>query len=127
MNPRELFILVSIALLAVISGIYIVIGPIIILGYADILQKKHTIKRNFPVVGDLRYLLEKVRPEIMQYFVETDTDGTPINRLFRSLIYQRAKKVNDTTPLGTRVDVFRAGYEWMDHSIYAKNHTLQAF
>jgi glutamate synthase domain-containing protein 2 len=121
MNPRELFILVSIALLAVISGIYIVIGPIIILGYADILQKKHTIKRNFPVVGDLRYLLEKVRPEIMQYFVETDTDGTPINRLFRSLIYQRAKKVNDTTPFGTRVDVYRAGYEWMDHSIYAKN------
>ena len=131
MNPRELFILVSIALLAAISGIYIVwepiiwslivIGPIIILGYADIFQKKHTIKRNFPVLGDLRYMLEKVRPEIMQYFVETDTDGTPINRLFRSLIYQRAKKVNDTAPFGTRVDVYRAGYEWMDHSIYAKN------
>ena len=133
MKPRETFILLSIVLLAIIAGIYLVwrpiiwgllvIGPLIILGYADIFQKKHTIKRNFPVVGDLRYLLEKVRPEIMQYFVETDTDGTPINRLFRSLIYQRAKKVNDTSPFGTRMDVYRAGYEWMDHSIYAKQYS----
>jgi len=114
MKPREIFIFVSIVLITTIIGLYIVwkpiiwslivIGPIIILGYVDIFQKKHTIKRNFPVLGDLRYLLEKIRPEIMQYFVETDTDGTPINRLFRSLIYQRAKKVNDTTPFGTRVD-----------------------
>jgi len=56
----------------------------------------------------------------MQYFVETDTEGTPINRIFRSLIYQRSKGVNDTTPFGTKVDVYRIGYEWMDHSIYAK-------
>lgn len=132
MKPREIFIILSIVLLAIIVGIYtvwkpiiwslIIIGPIIILGYTDIFQKKHTIKRNFPVLGDLRYMLEKVRPEIMQYFVETDVDGTPINRLFRSLIYQRSKKVNDTAPFGTRMDVYRAGYEWMDHSIYAKNN-----
>ena len=88
MKPRETFILLSIVLLVIIAGIYLVwrpiiwgllvIGPLIILGYADIFQKKHTIKRNFPVVGALRYLLEKVRPEIMQYFVDTDTDRTPI-------------------------------------------------
>lgn len=58
----------------------------------------------------------------MQYFVETDTEGAPINRMFRSLIYQRAKKVNDTTPFGTQMDVYRAGYEWLDHSLYAINH-----
>jgi glutamate synthase domain-containing protein 2 len=133
MKIREKFILVSIVLLTLITITYIVwkpviwslviFGPLIILGYSDIFQKKHTIKRNFPVLGDLRYLLEKVRPEIMQYFVETDTDGTPINRQFRSLIYQRAKNVNNTTPFGTRMDVYRAGYEWMDHSVYAKNYS----
>jgi len=132
MKNREIFILVSIVLLAAIAGIYtfwkpviwslILIGPIIILGYADIFQKKHTIKRNFPVFGNLRFLLEKARPEIMQYFVETNTEGRPVNRIFRNLIYQRAKKVIDTAPFGTQMDVYRAGYEWMDHSIYAKNH-----
>jgi glutamate synthase domain-containing protein 2 len=58
----------------------------------------------------------------MQYFVETNTEGRPINRLYRSLIYQRSKKVNDTTPFGTQMDVYESGYEWMDHSIYANNH-----
>ncbi len=132
MKNREIFILVSIVLLAVIAGIYtfwepvvwslILIGPIITLGYVDIFQKKHAIKRNFPVLGNLRFLLEKARPEIMQYFVETNTEGRPVNRIFRNLIYQRAKKVIDTAPFGTQMDVYRAGYEWMDHSIYAKNY-----
>lgn len=132
MKFREKFIVLSMIIIAAIAGVYtiwkpiiwslIVFAPIIIIGYVDFFQTKHTIKRNFPVIGNFRYLLEKIRPEIMQYFVETDTDGAPINRLFRSLIYQRSKKVNDTTPFGTQMDVYRAGYEWMNHSIYAKNH-----
>ena len=132
MKPRGIFVLVSIVLLVVIAGIYtfwepviwslIFFGPLIILGYIDIFQKKHAIKRNFPVLGNLRFLLEKARPEIMQYFVETNTEGRPVNRIFRNLIYQRAKKVIDTAPFGTQMDVYRAGYEWMDHSIYAKNY-----
>lgn len=97
-------------------------GPVILVGYLDIFQKKNTIRRNFPVLGNFRYLLEAIRPEIMQYFVETDTEGRPINRIFRSLIYQRAKHVIDTTPFGTQMDVYRNGYEWMDHSIYAKKY-----
>ena len=133
MKTREKFILISIFILAAIIGIYtiwepviwslILFVPVIIIGIADILQKKHTIRRNFPVLGNFRFLLEKIRPEIMQYFVETDTEGRPINRLFRTLIYERAKKVNDTTPFGTQMDVYRSGYEWMSHSIYAINHT----
>src|SRR5690554_4613194 len=91
------------------------------IGYFDILQRKHSIRRNFPVIGNLRFIFESIRPEIMQYFVETDTDGRPINRLDRSLIYQRAKKVNDTAPFGTQSNVYDIGYEWMDHSMYAKN------
>ena len=121
MKPREIFILLSILVVGGIAALYTVwrpiiwslifFGPLILIGYSDIFQTKHTIKRNFPVIGQLRYLLEKVRPEIMQYFVETDTDGRPINRLFRSLIYQRSKKVNDTAPFGTQMDVYRTGYE----------------
>ncbi len=132
MKVREAFIIISIVTLAIIGSISMVwkpilwslflFGSLILLGVSDILQKKHTIKKNFPIIGHGRYLLEKIRPEIMQYFVETDTDGAPINRMFRSLIYQRAKKVNDTTPFGTQMDVYRAGYEWLDHSLYAVNH-----
>ena len=93
--------------------------PIILLGFYDLSQKRQTILRNFPVLGHFRYMLEAIRPEIMQYFVETDTQGRPINRMFRSLIYQRAKDVTDTVPFGTQMDVYRSGYEWMDHSMYA--------
>ena len=130
MKVRDTFIILSIMLLttiAIVAQYYlpilwslIVIGPIVVIGYADILQKKHTIKKNFPVIGHFRYILEAIRPEIMQYFVETDTEGTPINRQLRSLIYRRSKKVNDTVPFGTQIDVYKTGYEWMDHSMYAK-------
>ncbi|MDA8692903.1 FMN-binding glutamate synthase family protein [Saprospiraceae bacterium] len=132
MKVRKIFIILSILILIAIAATSIVwkpilwslviIGPIILLGISDIIQTKHTIKRNFPVIGNFRYLLEKIRPEIMQYFVETDKEGSPINRLFRTLIYTRAKKVNDTTPFGTQMDVYRDGYEWMDHSVYAIHH-----
>ena len=131
MKPREIFIIISTLLLLLIAGVSIlwpsalwsllIVLPIVIIGWVDLLQRKHTIRRNFPVLGNFRYLLEKIRPEIMQYFVETDTQGRPIHRLFRSLIYQRAKKAIDTNPFGTQMNVYRSGYEWMEHSIYAKN------
>jgi len=91
------------------------------LGLYDITQTKHSILKNFPVIGHGRFLLESIRPEIMQYFVETDTEGRPFNRIFRSIIYQRSKGAIDTMPFGTQMNVYQAGYEWMDHSMYAKN------
>jgi glutamate synthase domain-containing protein 2 len=115
------FVYVSSTVLPGILWIYGLLIPLIILGYTDLLQKRHSIKRNFPIIGHLRYILEKVRPEIMQYFVETDTEGRPINRIFRSIIYQRSKNVNDTAPFGTQMDVYETGYEWMEHTIYAKS------
>ncbi|WP_373549359.1 FMN-binding glutamate synthase family protein [Haliscomenobacter sp.] len=130
MKPREIFIFSSIFMVILVSSVaffwrpilwsLVVLGPIIIIGIGDIVQKKQTIRNNFPVVGHFRYILEKFRPEIMQYFVETDTEGTPINRIFRSLIYQRAKNTTDTTPFGTKADVYRIGYECMAHSMYPK-------
>lgn len=131
MNVRQIFIILSIAvsaailLLGLISPyfllIFVVVAPVILIGVIDITQKRQSIRRNFPVIGNFRYMLEKVRPEIMQYFVETDTEGRPINRLFRSVIYQRAKRENSTSPFGTQWDVYHPGYEWIDHSVYAAN------
>jgi glutamate synthase domain-containing protein 2 len=127
---REIFIIMSIILLVGIAVIYsfwkpiiwslIVVGPLVLIGYYDIFQKKHAIRRNFPVIGNMRYLFEFLRPEIMQYFVETDTEGRPIDRLLRTMIYERSKKENDTTPFGTQMDVYQTGYEWLNHSIYIK-------
>lgn len=67
-------------------------GPFVLLGIYDMIQPKHSIVRNYPVFGRLRYFMENMRPKVYQYFVESDTNGTPYNRLNRSLIYQRAKK-----------------------------------
>src|SRR5690242_2590520 len=71
--------------------VLIVALPLLLLAIANIRQKKHAILRNFPVIGYLRYLLETVRPEIRQYFIESDLDGKPFNRRQRSIVYQRAK------------------------------------
>ena len=100
----------------------ILVVPLVYVAFRDIFSKEHAIRRNFPILGNLRYILEGVRPEIMQYFVETDTEGMPLNRIFRSLIYQRSKKVNSTAPFGTQMDTYKTGYEWMSHSVYCLSH-----
>lgn len=93
-------------------------GPLILLGFVDMFSTKHTIIRNYPIVGRFRYVMEELRPKIYQYFVESDTDGAPLNRMQRSMVYQRAKKVNDTVPFGTPFDVNQVGYEWINHSMF---------
>ena len=131
MSVRKLFTIISIIgflsaiLLAVFWSntlwLFIVILPLIGLGIYDIVQRKHTILRLYPVVGHFRFLLESIRPEIQQYFVEDNTSGTPFSREFRSLVYQRAKGQRDTRPFGTQFDVYRNGYEWIDHSLAPKS------
>lgn len=96
---------------------WLLVAPLVGLGVYDMLQKKHTILRLYPVIGHLRYLFESVRPEIQQYFVESDTNGVPVNREFRALIYQRAKGALDTRPFGTLFNVYDDGYEWISHSM----------
>ena len=101
--------------------LFMVILPVISLGIYDLIQSKHTILQIYPVIGHFRYLFESIRPEIQQYFVENDTSGTPFSREFRSLVYQRAKGQRDTRPFGTQFDVYRNGYEWIDHSLSPKS------
>lgn len=95
--------------------------PFFSLGFRDICQKRHAIKANFPVFGHLRYILESIRPEINQYFIESNTDGKPFSREQRSVVYQRAKKVLDTVPFGTQHNVYAQGYEFVTHSMYPKH------
>ncbi len=101
--------------------LFVIVGPLIVMGIVDIKQKRQSIRINFPVLGRLRYVFEDLRPKIQQYFVESDTDGSPINRNERSVIYQRAKKQIDTIPFGTQLDVYAEGYEWSTHSIAPKD------
>ncbi|PSL27038.1 FMN-binding glutamate synthase family protein [Chitinophaga ginsengisoli] len=95
----------------------VLILPLIIMGLIDVFQKKHAIMRNYPIVGRLRYFMEDIRPKIYQYFVESDIDGSPVNRVDRSTIYQRAKRELNSQPFGTQFNVYAEGYEWMAHSI----------
>lgn len=101
-------------------GLYslFIFGPFFLLGIRDIRQTRHAIKSNFPVFGHFRYIFESIRPEINQYFIESNTDGRPFNREQRSIVYQRAKKVLDTVPFGTQHNVYENGHEFVVHSLY---------
>ena len=86
-------------------------------GVYDLRQTRRSILRNYPVIGHLRFTLEFIRPEIRQYFIESDNEATPFSRAQRSLVYQRAKNEPDKRPFGTQLDVHAEGYEWMNHSV----------
>lgn len=100
-----------------VNWLWIIVAPFVLLGIVDMLQTRHAIMRNYPIVGRMRYWMEDLRPKIYQYFVESDIDGRPINRVDRSTIYQRAKRELSTQPFGTQFDVYAEGYEWLAHSI----------
>jgi len=87
------------------------------LGFRDLRQTRHSVLRNYPVIGHVRFLLEFIRPEIRQYFIEGDRDSMPFSRQQRSLVYQRAKGAQDKRPFGTQLDVGATGYEWINHSL----------
>ena len=87
------------------------------LGWRDTRQRRHSVLRNYPVIGHLRFLLEFIRPEMRQYFIESDGEAAPFSRQQRSLIYQRAKGDADKRPFGTQLDVAAVGYEWINHSL----------
>ena len=87
------------------------------LGFRDTRQTRHSVLRNYPVIGHFRFLLEFIRPEMRQYFIEGDNEAAPFSRQQRSLVYQRAKGESDKRPFGTQMDVGAVGYEWINHSL----------
>jgi glutamate synthase domain-containing protein 2 len=92
-------------------------GALAALGTADLLQRKSTLRRNYPLLAHFRYGLETIGPEMRQYFIQSDTAEVPFSREQRALVYQRAKHVNDVRPFGTLQDVYGLDYEWINHSL----------
>ena len=100
-------------------GWWVLLAVIVLLalvGVHDLLQRKHSILRNYPVLGHMRFLLEAIRPELQQYFIERNYDGRPFDRDTRTSIYARAKGENEEQPFGTERDVNEPGYEYLVHS-----------
>ncbi len=95
----------------------VIFGILAGMGVYDLIQTKHSILRNYPVLGHMRFFFEGIRPEIRQYLIESDQDEEPFSRDDRSLVYQRAKGVEDARPFGTRMRVYDAGYSWVPHSV----------
>src|SRR5215813_12339719 len=98
-----------------------------VVGVRDLTQSRHAILRNYPIIAHLRFIFEKIRPEMRQYFFEDDKDGLPFPRDKRAIVYQRAKGVLDKRPFGTQYDVYANRYEWMHHSIAPKPAAPEAF
>jgi len=88
-----------------------------LVGIFDLLQKRHAVRRNYPVIGNIRYLVESIRPEIRQYLIEGDREALPFSRAQRSMVYARAKKENSDKAFGTLLDVYQHGYEFMTHTM----------
>ena len=96
---------------------FFIFAALTALGIHDVRQTRHAIVRNYPVLGHIRFLFEKVRPEIRQYLIEGDQDEQPFSREQRSLVYQRSKGAEDKRPFGTQERVYEAGYSWLTHSV----------
>jgi glutamate synthase domain-containing protein 2 len=119
-------LLLTVPLLAGLQNIglwlfFLAVLASLLMGIHDMQQTQHSLRRNFPVLGRMRWGLETLRPFIQQYFLEADTDGAPISRMYRAIAYQRAKGELASVPFGTRLDTDEEGYEWMAHSIAARD------
>jgi len=102
---------------ASVGVIALATGFLMAIGIWDVVQKKHSIRRNYPILAHIRFFLEFIRPEIRQYFLEDDQERIPFSRAQRALVYQRAKDVVDVRPFGTQLDVYADDYEWVNHSM----------
>jgi len=129
MSTRKIIIISSIAiniLVAILASTFsvyylwwlVITLPLLWSAIAHSIQKKHAILRNFPVLGLFRYLFESIRPELRQYFWESDTDGKPFNRRQRSIVYQRAKNERETVAFGMQSDPNQPGNEWVAHTVF---------
>src|SRR3979411_2886854 len=140
-SPRYIVLTICAVVTALLLGIGIVdrkvfdlvlipiliFGALTLLGIRDLTQKNHAVLRNYPISAHIRFLLEEIRPEMRQYFFESEKDGMPFSRDTRALVYQRAKMVLDKRPFGTQEDVYRDGYEWMHHSVAPKARAEEKF
>jgi len=105
----------------------IIAAGLSLLGIRDLVQTRHAVLRNFPILAHLRFILEEIRPEMRQYFFEDEKSGTPFARDARAVVYQRAKRVLDKRPFGTQYDVYDSRFEWLHHSMAPKPVAKEEF
>jgi len=94
-----------------------ILGALTLSGIVDLLQRRSTLRRNYPVASYVRFLVESFRPEIRQYLIENDDDEVPFSRAQRAIVYQRAKGALETRPFGSQQAFYKPGYEWINHSL----------
>ncbi|TYB82475.1 FMN-binding glutamate synthase family protein [Maritimibacter fusiformis] len=93
-----------------------------LIGSFDIWQRKRAVLRNYPVLARARFLLEGIRPEIRQYFLESDHDEVPYSREQRALVYRRSKDIEGLRPFGTLRNQSEVGHEWINHSVQPRHN-----
>ncbi len=126
--PSRLYAFAAMLAITVVTAAAAIVNPywlipaavaaaLSLVGIYDSLQTRHSLRRNYPILAHFRAFFELIRPEIRQYLLESDSDAFPFSRAQRSLVYQRAKNVEDKRPFGTELDVYGSGYEWVNHSM----------
>ena len=94
-----------------------VFGALTVFGLVDLVQKRSTLRRNYPLLAHIRFFFEYVRPMLRQYIVESDNEEVPFSTVQRAVVKQRAKNALDVRPFGTELDVYAERYEWVNHSM----------
>ena len=97
--------------------IVLVAALLTLVGIVDLIQTDYAVRRNYPVIGNLRYLFQALRPELRQYLFEADTEQLPFSHMQRGLVYERARNRNSAKPFGTLQDVYAPKYEFIGHSM----------
>src|SRR3954449_7396644 len=101
----------------VAAGAAAALGAVVV---HDVMQKKHAILRNFPVIGHLRFTLERFGPELRQYIVTSNDEERPFNRDQRTWVYASAKGENNYFGFGTDNNMENAeGYPIIKHRTFA--------
>ncbi|WP_306581676.1 FMN-binding glutamate synthase family protein [Dokdonella sp.] len=95
----------------------LVSGALVLVGVTDLLQRRSTLRRNYPISAHIRFFFEYFRPMLRQYVVESDTEEVPFSHVQRAVVYQRAKNVSDVRGFGSELDMYAERYEWINHSI----------
>ena len=112
------------AISVIVSFYFTIFIPILLLSLAcfaiavnDFMQKKRSVLSNFPLIGRFRFFLESIRPELRQYYWESDDDEVPYSRNQRDMVYQRSKNIGGVRPFGSLEKMYNDDFVWLNHSI----------
>jgi glutamate synthase domain-containing protein 2 len=89
-----------------------------IIAIRDVFQRKHTIIRNYPLVGHFRYFLESIGPELRQYLVANNREELPFNRIERGWVYASSKNENNYEGFGTDRDIYSHQHIFVNNAMF---------